>query len=255
MSDSSTPYCVKLPDRGLIHLEGADRHDFLQGLITNDIRKLEPGKALYACLLTPQGKYLHDFFIHEGDGFTLIDCEGGARAQDLFKRLTMYRLRSDVQLSLEEKHDVYAMFGTKTGVADPRHPDMGYRTFEKPDIAEQQFEVWDKRRIELTIPDGSRDMEIERSTLLECNLDKVNAIDWDKGCYMGQELTARMHYRGLAKKHLFTVHGGEPLPAPGTELENGGAMRSSSGSIGLALLKDEEADKLKDDHGQIRILG
>ncbi|MEM6780394.1 MAG: folate-binding protein [Pseudomonadota bacterium] len=258
MDGISTPYCVKLPDRGLIHLEGADRHEFLQALISNDMNKLKSGKALYACLLTPQGKFLHDFFIHEGDGFLLMDCEGGERAQDLFKRLNMYRLRKDVQLSVEEHNDVYAVFGQDSGVPDPRHTDMGYRSFEKPEVEERPFEVWDRHRIALTIPDGSRDIVIERSTLLECGLDHLHAIDWDKGCYMGQELTARMHYRGLAKKHLYTVHNknkGENLAEAFTKLDNGMEMRSSCGDIGLALLKDDEAEKLKDDDGTIRILG
>lgn len=254
MSDSSTPYCVKLPDRGLIHIEGPDRKDFLQGLVSNDIAKLKAGTALYACLLTPQGKFLHDFFIHDGDGFLLIDCEGGTRAQDLFKRLTLYRLRSDVQISVEEQNDVYAAFGAADGIPDPRHNEMGNRSFEKPDCEEKDFTAWDEHRITLTIPDGSRDMVVERSTLLECNLDKLNAIDWKKGCYMGQELTARMHYRGLAKKHLYTVRG-DTLPVPFTELDNGGEMRSSCGNIGLALLKDETAATLKEDNDKIRILG
>ncbi len=243
MSDSSTPYCIKLPDRGLIHIEGSDRHDFLQGLVSNSLTKLQGGTALYACLLTPQGKFLHDFFIHDGDGFLLLDCEGTARAQDLYKRLNLYRLRSDVQISVDEHNDVYAVFGLQTGVPDPRHAGMGYRTFEKPDCEDKEFALWDAHRITLTIPDGSRDMVPERSTLLECNLDKLNAIDWNKGCYMGQELTARMHYRGLAKKHLYTVRG-DALPAPFTELNNGGEMRSSCGTIGLALLKDEDTRAL-----------
>ena len=252
MRDSSTPYYIKLPDRGLIHIEGADRHDFLQGLISNDTKKLTGGTALYTCLFTPQGKYLHDFFIYDGDGFLLLDCEGGARAQDLYKRLNMYRLRSDVRLSLEEQNDVYAVFGDPSGIPDPRHTDMGNRTFEKPQIEEKDFALWDTRRISLAIPDGSRDMVVERSIALECNLDKLNALDWDKGCYMGQELTARTHYRGLVKKHLYTVRG-DTLPAPLTALDNGGEMRSSCGNIGLALLKDETAETLKDSDGVITL--
>lgn len=228
----------------MIQLEGSDRHDFLQSLITNDIRKLETGKAVYACLLNPQGKFLHDFIIIEGCGFTMLDCEGGERALDLYKRLNMYRLRKDVQISVEEENIVYAVFGKSVGMADPRHHDMGFRTFEKPDLEEKPFTSWDERRIHLTIPDGSRDIAIERDNLLECRIDMFEGVSFDKGCYVGQEVTARIHHRGLVKKHLYTVTFEGKARSPFTDLENGGQMRSSSGQIGLALLKDEVAQTL-----------
>ncbi len=222
-------YYVKLKNRGLIHIEGPDRHSFLQDLITNDIENLESGKMLYACLLSPQGKFLHDFFVHEGDEFTLLDCEGGDRAQDLFRRLNMYRLRADVQISVEENSDVYAVIGSDIGTPDPRSPDMGRRSFEKPELPEQPFDVWDTLRINLRIPDGSRDLIPEKSTMDEGRMDQLSAIDYDKGCYVGQELTARMHYRGLGKKHLETVNI--------NELPDKAELRSSCGDIGLALVR------------------
>lgn len=236
----SKPFYVKLPNRGLVHIEGEDRVTFLQGLVSNDVAAAAPGKIVYACLLTPQGKFLHDFFIHAGDGFLLLDCEGGNRAKDLYERLLKFRLRSKVQLSVEETVPVYAVFGSDTGISDPRHADFGNRSFEKPDLEEKPFEDWDHLRISLTIPDGSRDMELERSTLLECGIDRLNGIDWNKGCYMGQELTARTHYRGLVKKHLYTVKIDGQAPPPFTDLPNGGSMRSSCGSLGLALMKDDD---------------
>ncbi|MEZ5813163.1 MAG: folate-binding protein [Alphaproteobacteria bacterium] len=220
---------VKLKNRGLIHLEGAERHDFLQGLITNDMGKLTPNASLYACLLNPQGKFLHDFFVVEGKDFTLLDCEGGPRAQDLFRRLNSYRLRKDVQISVEEHNDVYAVFGASMGLADPRNPEMGNRTFEKPDLREQPFEEWDRRRIVLCIPDGSRDLIPETSTMDEGRMDRLGAVDYGKGCYVGQEITARMHYRGLGKKHLQTVKL--------DELPDGAQLRSSCGDIGIALVR------------------
>lgn len=223
------PFYVKLKNRGLIHLEGEDRHDFLQGLITNNIDTLSPEKPLYACLLTPQGKFLHDFFVIEGKDFTLLDCEGGARAQDLFDRLNKYRLRKNVQISVEPHNDVYVIFGAPVGLPDPRDPEMGNRAFEQPDLEEKPFEAWDTNRIALTIPDGSRDLIPEKSTMDEAHMDKLNAIDYDKGCYIGQELTARMHYRGLGKRHLQTVQTKE-IPA-------GAELRSSCGDIGIALVK------------------
>lgn len=255
---------MTLQDRGLIQVEGPDRLAFLQGLISNDIHKTRPGHLLYACLLTPQGKFLHDFFIHDGGDVLLLDCEGGVRAQDLYTRLNKFRLRANVQLSVEDHHTVYAIIAAPPAAVqdgalpDPRHIDMGSRSFQKPDMPEKDFNLWDKHRIRLGIPDGARDMLPEKSTMLECNLDKLNAIDWDKGCYMGQELTARMHYRGLAKRHLYPVSIDGGCPPPGTDLHAGdaliGTMRSSCGDIGLALLKDD-ALQTKNDTLPLRLLG
>ena len=255
----SKSFYVTLPNRGLIHIEGDDAPSFLQGLVSNDVTKLEEQRIQYACLLTPQGKFLHDFFMHWGDGFILLDCEGEARAQDLYDRLNKYRLRADVKISVETNHAVYAAFDQETGLADPRHFKMGHRSFEKPEGLEEGFPSWDKERILLGIPDGSRDLQVERSTLLECNMDKFNAIDWDKGCYMGQELTARMHYRNLGKKHLQTIRFKGALPAPFSDIELHGKvignMRSSCGDIGLALIKDDATEELKNDKHSVRLLG
>jgi folate-binding protein YgfZ len=223
-------FFVTLPNRGLINLEGPDRHDFLQGLITNDIRKTAPDKIIYACLLTPQGKFLHDFFIHDTGDALLLDCEGGERAQDLYKRLTMYRLRKNVQISIEEKIPVYAVFGASIGLPDPRSDKLGKRSFEKPDLPEKPFEIWDHLRITLTIPDGSRDLIPDKSTMDEAHMDQIGAVDYEKGCYVGQELTARMHYRGLGKKHLQAVDL--------NNLPEKAELRSTCGDIGLALVRN-----------------
>ncbi|MDB2683048.1 folate-binding protein [Alphaproteobacteria bacterium] len=234
------PFFVTLKNRGLIKISGKDRYAFLQGLITNDIEKLETLPSIYACLLTPQGKFLHDFFITENNNELLLDCEGGQRTEDLAKRLTTYKIRANIEITTTPENTVYSIFNSEHGIPDPRNSEIGNRSFEKPDCEEKPFETWDTRRITLTIPDGSRDMIIDKSTLLESNIDKLNGIDFDKGCYIGQELTARMHYRGLAKKHLQTIT--ENIRPFGEEMrdQNGkliGEMRSSCGDIGIALLK------------------
>lgn len=230
-----SPFHIKLKDRALITIEGADRKEFLQGLITNDINNTSTDTLLYACLLNAQGKFLHDFFIHNiGDAF-LLDCEGGERAQDLNRRFNMYRLRSDVQISIEQHIDVYAAFNDTIGAPDPRHKNMGNRSFKKPNSPEKTFNTWDHKRISLTIPDGSRDLIVEKSTMDEASMDSINAIDYAKGCYIGQELTARMHYRGLGKRKLQTV--------PLDNIPNDAQLRSSCDDIGLALvrIKKDEA--------------
>lgn len=230
---TETPFFVTLPNRGLIHLEGPDHKAFLQDVITNDIEKLTSSNILYACLLTPQGKFLHDFFLHDTGDAILIDCEGGDRAQDLYDRLIKFRMRKKVQISVETSVPVYATFGAEEekeeGLTDPRHADMGKRAFIKPNLPEHSFDTWDTRRINLTIPDGSRDLIPEKSTMAEGNMDQINAIDYEKGCYIGQELTARMHYRSLGKKHLHTVTLADHPDAD---------IRSQCGDIGIALIKN-----------------
>lgn len=228
---TQTPFYTKLKKRGKIVVSGVDRIDFLQSLISNDVTLLDQQDCVYSCLLTPQGKFIYDFFITEINGDSLLmDCEGGERLQSLAKLLGMYKLRADVTIELQDNSDVYAIIGAKYGTKDPRHPDMGYRSFEKPDgLEEKPFEEWDMHRISLTIPDGSRDMIPNKSTLSEGNIDKLNGLSYEKGCYIGQELTARMHYRGLAKKHLQTIK----LDA----LPEKSELRSSCGDIGIVLVR------------------
>ena len=224
-------YFTTLKDRGCLTLTGADKESFLQNLITNDVTLLETQDCIYACMLSPQGKFLFDFFITKDGDALKMECEGGERAHSLAKLLNMYKLRADIEIAVTESRPIYAIIGSEDyGHKDPRHEDMGYRSFEKPDLPEKDFDTWDQHRIKLTVPDGSRDLLPQKSTLAEGNIDKLNGVSYDKGCYVGQELTARMHYRNLGKKHLHTV-----------ELDNlpeKAELRSSSGNIGLALLKD-----------------
>ncbi|MGB4106372.1 MAG: folate-binding protein [Alphaproteobacteria bacterium] len=242
-------FYTTLKNRGLVTVSGPDARKFLQDMVTNDISLLDTQPCVYACLLSPQGKFLHDFFITEKDGALLLECEGGPRAQDLSSRLSKYKLRANVNIDCEENISVYLIMSSPglTGGSiypDPRHSNLGFRSFEKPMLPEQPFDTWDRMRISLTIPDGSRDLIPEKSTLDEGRIDSLNGVSYDKGCYVGQELTARMHHRGLGKKHLYTVSG-ELLREPGEEIRVNdallGEMRSRCGDIGIALLKDEVA--------------
>lgn len=260
-------------DRGLIRIEGADARAFLQGIVSNDVNKVSPARAVYAALLTPQGKYLHDFFIAALDGALVLDCEA-ARRDDLLRRLARYKLRSKVSLAPgPEGHAVALLYGAGAlaalglpaergaarpfagGVAyaDPRLVEIGARAVLPAEagraalaaagIAAGEGAEYERRRLELGLPDGSRDLEIEKSILLESGFDELAGVDWDKGCYMGQELTARTHYRALIKKRLVPVRIEGPAPAPGTPILAGGTevgvMRSAGDGAGLALLKLE----------------
>lgn len=245
-------FFTKLENRGRITISGPDAAAFLQGLITADINALNASTPLlYSCLLTPNGKFLHDFFIFRQDDAFVLDCEGGDRAAHLAKILGMYKLRAQINIACETQTDVFLIIGRPDapGLRDSRHPEMGLRAYERPDgLTEQPFAVWDRHRIERLIPDGSRDMAPERATLAEFGLDRLGAVSYEKGCYLGQELTARMHYRGLAKKHLRKVTGKDlpardtPLHAPDGKIV--GEMGSSCGDLGLALIKKDYTNDL-----------
>jgi len=245
----------RLENRGVIRLGGEDRRAFLQGLISNDIGLCTQESAIYAALLTPQGKFLHDLFIIEGDGDYLIDCEE-ARAEDLLKRLAAYKLRAKVTLAdARGEFEVWGIRNQKSDVGcqkiyvDPRLPELGERMLVKKGVApagkQSIFAEYDRHRLALGVADGSRDMLIEKSTLAEGNFDLLNGVSWSKGCYVGQELTARMHYRALVKKRMFPVRIEGDAPAFGAAIKVGdeeiGDMRSSCGDRGLVLLNVEKA--------------
>lgn len=249
-------------DRAVISVSGDDRASFLQGLISNDTAKAGPAAALWAAFLTPQGKFLYDLFVVEKDGALLLDVEA-ARAEEFRKKLSLYKLRAKVAVTLTEMA-VYAApaaalgldevagaakpFGDGVAFVDPRRAEMGARVLLSGSdvliaagLAEGELAEWDARRLELGLPDGSRDMAVDKALLLENGFDELGGVDFNKGCYMGQELTARTKYRGLIKKRLLPVTIDGPAPAPGTPLTAGGAeageMRSSCGTQGLALVR------------------
>ena len=265
---------VLLDDRGILAVSGPDRRPFLQGLVSNDVDKVSPRAARYAALLTAQGKYLHDFMIVEVGESIWLETEAARRA-DLKRRLNIYRLRSKVSLEERSELAVGAVFGSgaeavlglpsEPGIAksleggiafvDPRLAALGVRVILPGErartlladagVSEAPFEDYERLRLSLGIPDGSRDLAIEKAILLESGFDELNGIDWQKGCYIGQELTARTKYRGLVKKRLMPVTVEGPLPAPGTPVLQGeaeaGELRSGQDGIALALLRLESA--------------
>ncbi len=241
---------AELPARGVVAIEGADRVAFLNGLVSNDVAKVAPGQAVWAALLTAQGKWLADFFVLADGDRLLLDCER-AQAAMLVTRLGRYRLRADARLT--DLSDVLRVFAAWDGVPDtggvvaapdPRLQNAGWRIIGSV-AANATAEEYDAHRLSLGLPDGSRDMESEKSVLLEGGFDELGGIDWAKGCWMGQELTARTRYRGLLKRRLMPVSGA--LPEPGTPvLADGaevGAIRSVAGGRGLALLRLDALDK------------
>lgn len=241
-----------LPERGVIAIDGDDRVPFLQGLVSNDIEAAQPGHAVWAALLTPQGKWLADFFVFADTGRLLLDCEAG-QIPMLLQRLSRYRLRMKASLRSEpELHVHVAWQGLPNidGIAapDPRLPGFAWRILATQTQATTATpEDWDRYRLAAGLPDGSKDMEADRSVLLEAGFDELSGVSWSKGCYMGQELTARTKYRGLVKRRLVPVLVEGDLPAFGTpvllESMEVGTMRSGRDTIGLASLRIDALGK------------
>jgi tRNA-modifying protein YgfZ len=235
-----------LPDRGVIAIEGDDRVGFLQGLVSNDVEAAGPGRAVWAALLTPQGKWLADFFVFADADALLLDCER-EQIPVLMQRLSRFRLRMKVTLRPEPALHVHVAWPGRAdmpGIAapDPRLPGFAWRCLAAEVLAGTATpEDWDRYRLAAGVPDGSKDMEADRSVLLEAGFDELAGVSWSKGCYMGQELTARTRYRGLVKRRLVPVLVEGPLPLPGSPIlrdaQEVGVMRSGRDQIGLASLR------------------
>lgn len=233
-----------LPERAVLEVSGDDRVSFLQGLVSNDVAEAAPGRAVWAALLTPQGKYLADFFILADGARLLLDCDAGQAAM-LAPRLARFRLRARVAIAPAPFTVYVGWDGTPDQPAlaapDPRLPEAGFRVLAAaPLAANADAAEWDRHRLALGLPEP-RDLEAEKSVLLEAGFDELHGVSWDKGCYMGQELTARTKYRGLVKRRLLPVAVAGELPAPGTPIiaegREVGVMRSGRERLGMALLR------------------
>jgi folate-binding protein YgfZ len=245
-----------LEDRSIIAVTGPEARTFLQGLITNDIEKVALGRAIYAALLTPQGKILFDFLIAEGDAALLIDCHRDAR-DALIKRLSMYKLRAKVQIEAREQLAVFVgLHGhpVQRGITfeDPRLSALGHRTIgaraEMPDTISNAVH-YHSHRLALGVPEAG-DFGSDRMFALDADLEELHAIDFEKGCYVGQELTARMKHRGTARKRLLLIESDTSLPAAGELRTNGhsiGEIASSYGTRGFALIRLDRLEEAAGD--------
>ncbi|WP_298285690.1 folate-binding protein YgfZ [Acidocella sp.] len=237
-----------LPDRAVLSIQGPDRVAFLNGLVSNDAAKAAPGRAVWAALLTPQGRYLTDFFIFAAEDALLLDIKRADGAL-LLQKLRRFRLRMAVEISgLDEDWHVQAAWDGPPPAAphaapDPRLPEAGFRLLVRTPLpATATAAHYAAHRIALGLPDGAPDLEPEKTLLLEAGFDELHGVDWAKGCYMGQELTARTKYRGLVKRRLVPVALSAPL-ASGTLIYAGdtevGRMGSGVEGAGLAMLRVE----------------
>ena len=229
-----------LPDRAVIEVAGADAASFLQGLITNDIAKAANGGAIFAALLTPQGKIIAAFLVTPTNEGFLLDC-AKAQAADLAARLKKYKLRAKVTIAERPDLAVVASPNASDGAfADPRLAALGFRAYQTNPPASDNAAAYHAHRIALGVPEAS-DLAPETHFPLDCNFEELHGVDFEKGCYVGQELTARMKHRATARRRILRVEAPSPLPPPGTPIKLGdtelGEMLGSLHGQGLCLVR------------------
>ena len=228
-------------NRTIIEISGEETLKFLQGLITNDIDKLDKG-IIYAAMLTPQGKYFVDFFIVTYKGCILIDVSKEV-SDDLQKKLSLYRLRTKVDIIKTDMSVYTGIDNPPLGAFnDPRHPALGWRSYENSSI--NQDIDWKKLRVKHGIPETNIELIRDKTYILEAGFEKLNGVDFKKGCYVGQEITARMKHKTNLKKGLVKVSVIGETPV-GTEIladgRPAGVLYSQSGGHGLAFLRLDRA--------------
>jgi folate-binding protein YgfZ len=258
-----------LPDRGVIKVSGEAARDFLNGLVTTDVTLLRPGLGRFGALLTPQGKITADFLITEapagsGGGF-LIDCPR-ALAQGLADKLGFYKLRAKVGIeNLSDSLGVLAAWDGDPALkpdlafADPRGASLGWRILVPGELAQKAADLigaelvdstaYDAHRVASGVPRGGVDFMYGDAFPHETNMDRLHGVDFDKGCYVGQEVVSRMQHRGTARTRTVRIILDGPAPEPGAVVLAGdkpiGSMGSAAGHHGLALIRiDRAADAL-----------
>jgi folate-binding protein YgfZ len=252
-----------LPDRGVVKVAGGEASTFLNGLLTADVADVSPQRARFAALLTPQGKIIADFIVAADDGALLLDCPREV-ASTLADRLKFYKLRAKV--TIEDLSATLAVMAFWDGAApvggisytDPRLPALGQRTIVEPSRAPQvaaqagadlvSADAYETHRIALGVPRGGVDFAYGDAFPHEADMDQLNGVDFDKGCYVGQEVVSRVQHRGTARNRVVPVSSaGGALPQAGTPVMAGdkqvGQTGSASGDRGLAMLR---LDRLAD---------
>ena len=206
ITETSKVRAPRLADRSLIRMSGEDVRGFLQGLVTQDMNAVQPGAPQWAGLLTAQGKALFDFILWDAEEAILIDCEADQR-DALIRRLSIYRLRRPIAIEAVEGA-VHWSRDSGAGVADPRLAELGYRWLGEADGAPATG--WLEHRLRLGVTEGATELGQDKTLWLECNAGELNGVSFAKGCYVGQENTARMNYRAKVNRRLVVAPLGEP---------------------------------------------
>ena len=265
----TVPYFYKNSNSRFLSIEGEDSNEFLQNLITNDINQCSKDNFLYSCLLTPQGKFLSDFFIFKQDDKYLLETHSFFY-EKLLKKLDLYRLRSKAHIKEVHNLHSYSVFGdlqkdqdTLIFNIDPRNVNIGLKLIHlknDPKILDEFNNISEEKYHEILIqnlvPLSHYDLEENKSLLLENNFENLNSISWDKGCYVGQEITARMKYRALLKKKIYSLEIKNGSPTTGQIIKDNesefGKIISIKNNFVLAMLKIELAEKKINTKQQIK---
>jgi folate-binding protein YgfZ len=288
----NTRFIARDDSRRLIRVSGADATDFLQSLITANVETLPGDTARASALLTPQGRVLVDFLVSRTDDGFMIECDA-EQAEELYTRLRRYRLRRPVDLAHETGLSVWILWETTTppdnppatlpatlpvgALRDSRHPDLGWRLLapadatanaQGSDTGPASLDMWHAVRIAAAVPQGPVDLIPERALMLEAGLDRLGAVDFEKGCYVGQEVTARTHYRGLVKRRLAPFILADTAATPGAAITDDGKSlgtvlstastgtgNAGTGSICLAAMKLSDLHRLQAGDGSVQIDG
>ena len=228
--------------RKVFRFSGTDARKFLQNLITNDIKRLDTG-PVYSALLTPQGKFIADFFLIADGNDILMDVDRDAAAT-LIPRLNMYKLRADVTISETNLIVSRGLNDAPEGaVADPRDANLGWRYYGAEDHNVDTVD-WDALRVDHKIPEMGRELDAE-SYILEMGFEGLNGVDFRKGCYVGQEVTARMKHKTELRKGLVRLVADADIPENADVISNGkviGRTHTSAGKRALAYLRYDRAD-------------
>ena len=265
----TVPYFYKNSNSRFLSIEGGDSNEFLQNLITNDINKCAEENILYSCLLSPQGKFLSDFFIFKKDKRYLIETHS-LFYEKLLKKLNLYKLRAKVNINKVNNLYSYSVFGdlqkdqdTFIFNTDPRDKNIGLKLIhlkKNPKILDHFNEINEEKYhqilIQNIVPLSNYDLEENKSLLLENNFENLNSISWDKGCYVGQEITARMKYRALLKKKIYSLVIKDGSPTIGQQIkddknEYGKIINIKYNSV-LAMLKIELAERMINKRQQLK---
>lgn len=266
--------CIAIDlSRRVFRVFGEEATDFLQSLVTANVEELATGSCGPGALLTPQGRILADLMIFRRPEGFLLECDV-ARAEDLFTRLRRYRLRRPIDLAMEDGMRVWVGWDGKMPVdaaLDPRHPDLGWRWIgpegaHPPGFGADsvgQVSAWHAKRIAAGVPQGPVDLVPERALMLEAGLDRLGAVDFSKGCYVGQEVTARTHYRGLVKRRIVPLRIDAASVAEGAQITEGDAVigtvlsQAADGDqqVCLAAMKLSDLHRLINADGDLRVDG
>jgi folate-binding protein YgfZ len=231
-----------LPDRALIRLTGPDAGSFLQGLVTQDVTSLRPGHWHWAALLSPQGKLMYDFLLQVDSADYLLDVEAAQRAA-LMKKLNLYKLRAAVTVHADDSAVVAGWNSPMPADAaqDSRHPQLGWRSRGVP--VDDSAENYRQHRWSLGIAEGARELGQDRVLWLECNAAELGGVSFTKGCYVGQENTARMHHRHKLRKRIMMFAAAAPGDVVMADDKAAGDVMMQHGETGIALMRLESVDK------------